>query len=219
MSELPGLVLRHGDLGPPGLLAEWLEARDIPYEVHRMGSGPLPDLRERPWVASLGARPSVTDLEPAWIAEEIEGLRAAVGGDVPVLGLCFGGQALSAATGGGVERLPRTEYGWLELEVVDPSFPRGPWLHWHDDVLLVPPGAELLARSPAGNAAFRLGRHLGVQFHPEATPEIVADWAQIDERLPAAGITPEGLAADSERHEPAAREAAFRLFDEWWAAR
>jgi GMP synthase-like glutamine amidotransferase len=63
--------------------------------------------------------------------------------------------------------------------------------------------------------AFRLGPHLGVQFHPESTVDIVAGWAAKDrERVRALGIddTTALLDAPPEQAE-AARAAAFRLFD------
>jgi GMP synthase-like glutamine amidotransferase len=216
-----GLVLQHGALGPPALLGEWLAARDIPHVVHEAWARPLPDPAGFRFVASLGSEQSVASSEPAWIAAEVEALRAAVASEVPVLGLCFGGQALSAALGGGVDRLPRCEIGWLTIEPAGGAdaagIPAGPWLHWHDDLLRVPPGARLLARSPAGPAAFRLGPHLGVQFHPEATPEVVDSWARADERLADRGVTRDELAEQATRHAARARDAAFTLFEDWWA--
>ena len=67
--------------------------------------------------------------------------------------------------------------------------------------------------------AFRLGPHLGVQFHPESTVEIVADWAGADtENLAKLGIEDgRDLLASSPEREDAARESAFRLFDAFLA--
>lgn len=213
----PGILLQHGELGPPALLGEWLEERGIPFEVHETWRRPLPDLRDFRFVASLGSVHSVLDSEPAWVPAEVAAVREAVGDDVPVLGLCFGGQVLSSALGGGVDRLPRTEIGWIGVEPATDEIPEGPWLQWHDDVLRIPPGAAALARSPAGPAAFRHGRSLGVQFHPEATPEVVASWAANDPALERRGVTPEQLVEQSARHGAYARQAAFALFDDWWA--
>src|SRR5262249_9185542 len=56
--------------------------------------------------------------------------------------------------------------------------PRGPWLAWHEDVIAIPPLASELATSPSGPQAFCMGRHLGVQFHPEVTPSLVARWVE-----------------------------------------
>lgn len=47
-----------------------------------------------------------------------------------------------------------------------------------DAVTTLPPGAIALARSDRyPNQAFRLGSALGVQFHPEASPDLMARWA------------------------------------------
>ena len=74
------------------------------------------------------------------------------------------------------------------------------------------------ARSPRALQAFTHGRHLGVQFHPESTIEIVQEWARLDgERLSTLGIEDgEALVESGRRHAAAARAAAFRLFDAFW---
>lgn len=80
------------------------------------------------------------------------------------------------------------------------------------------PGAQELARSPRAPQAFRHGPHLGVQFHPESTIEIVQGWARLDqERLALHGIDDgEALVESGRSHAEAAREAAFTLFDAFW---
>jgi len=218
--RLRGLILQHGSAGPPGRLGEWLEARGIPYEVHRSDiTAPPEDIARRPWVASLGSESSAATPAPSWQSEEVRTLRRAVDAGVPVLGLCFGGQALTLALGGRIEPSDPVEIGWIGVEPADELVPPGPWLQWHFEQLAVPPGAVELARSPAGPAAFRHGPHLGTQFHPEATPEIVRSWAQLaGHGLP--GITAEELVRQSdERGGEDVRVQAFRLFDAWWAMR
>lgn len=213
------LVLQHGPLGPPGVLEDWLRARDVPYEVHAAWRDPLPpDPARYAAVASLGSEHSAAATDPAWIAQEIALLREAVAADVPVLGLCFGGQALSVALGGEVRPAATPEVGWMPVETEDPDVvPSGPWLQFHWEVFATPPGAEQLARTAAGPAAFRHGRHLGTQFHPEATPEIVDGWARVEPRLPQVGRTPAELLDEGRRHAPRAADQAHRLFDGWWA--
>jgi hypothetical protein len=56
-----------------------------------------------------------------------------------------------------------------------------------------------------------------VQFHPEATPEIVDSWAIADAGLESYGVTREELAEQSRLHGETGRQAAFKLFDDWWA--
>jgi GMP synthase-like glutamine amidotransferase len=166
-------------------------------------------------VASLGSAHSVNDTEPDWIPREIELLRDAVRAEVPVLGLCWGGQALSVAMGGQVGPAAAPETGWLTVPSTDSALPEGPWLHYHYEAFTVPPGATQLARSPAGPLAFRAGRNLGLQFHPEATAAMGEIWAHTDPHQSRADV--QALAAEGARYEGAAREQAFALFDAWYA--
>ena len=218
-STLPVLVLQHGPLGPAGVFEDWLRSRDVRYEVHPVWQDLLPpDPLAYAAVASLGSEHSAAATDPGWVAQEVALLRDAVEAGVPVLGLCFGGQALSVALGGEVRPATTPEVGWLEIETDDPEVvPPGPWLQFHWEVFDTPPGAEEVARTPAGPAAFRHGRHLGTQFHPEATPEIVDGWANAEPRLPQLGLTPEDLRAQGAKHGARAAEQAHRLFDGWWA--
>jgi GMP synthase-like glutamine amidotransferase len=115
-----------------------------------------------------------------------------------------------------VERAPVPELGWREIETDDPVLvPPGPWLEWHYDRFSTPPGATELARTAHASQAFRFGPHLGVQFHPEATVEIVAGWARADaDRLTELGIDDARALLDaSPARRVAAEAAAFRLFD------
>jgi GMP synthase-like glutamine amidotransferase len=204
-------------MGSPGLLGEWLTSAGVGYEIVPVWElAELPDPADRQFVASLGAVESVRDTEPAWVRAELDLLRRAVSAEVPVIGLCFGGQALSAALDGGVDKLPRPRVGWTHHESEVEWLAPGPWLYYHKEALRVPPGAESLAVGDHGPAAFATGPHLGVQFHPEVTGEILDRWARKDPELHVAGVTVEELAAQSRRCAPAAREAAFTLFASWW---
>ncbi len=188
LSSKPALIFQHGRLGPPVRVAEWLESRGLPYVVHHAGADGAVAPEDFSFVVSLGSEESARASDPSWIPAEVEVLREAVGAGVPVLGLCFGGQALSLALGGGVDRLARPEIGWFPIETVDgDAVPAGPWLMWHNEQMRVPPGGVELARSPAGPAAFACGPHLGVQFHPEVDVERVQAWAASDRRASGGG--------------------------------
>jgi GMP synthase-like glutamine amidotransferase len=216
----PALVLQHGEWGPPGLLGRWAAARGVALEVHHAASGaPLPELNGQAFVASLGSPHNPDDADVPQVAAELAFVREAVARDVPVLGLCFGGQVLAKVLGGAIERAPEPELGWHEVHTAAPDrVPGGPWLQWHFDRFTVPDGAETLATSPAGAQAFAHGRHLGVQFHPESTIEIVSAWARADrERLAALGIEDGAALLERGRHHAdAAAAAAFDLFDAFW---
>jgi GMP synthase-like glutamine amidotransferase len=206
----PVLIRQHVDTAPAGLLAEWLEARGLAYEVQQTWVAPsVPDPADYAFIASLGHDRMAGDLHDPGVAAERELLTRAVERDVPVLGLCYGGQVLAAVLGAEVGPAPVPELGWRVVESDDPSLiPAGPWLEWHFERFCTPPGATELARTGDAPQAFRLGPHLGVQFHPEATVEIVAEWGRADG---VAGY--EELIATSPEQRDAARTAAFHLFD------
>ncbi|MFN8150093.1 MAG: type 1 glutamine amidotransferase [Solirubrobacterales bacterium] len=217
-ASLPPLILQHEASTPADLLGEWLRERGIAVEtVPVWERGAPPDPTGRPWICSLGSDQTPGLPGPAWVEGEIAFLRAALAADVPVLGLCFGGQALAVAAGGSVHRADPPAAGWAEVETAAPDLiAPGPWLHFHYSQLEPPPQAIELARSPAGVAAFRLGRNLGLQFHPETGPEVAASWA-VSERddLVALGIEPDSVTSGGDALGPRTRELAFDLFDTW----
>jgi GMP synthase-like glutamine amidotransferase len=203
---------------PAGLLEEWARERGhriITLRAPELGAGPWPDPAEFDAIAPLGAEHSVHASKDEWIAPQIAFLRAAHERDVPVLGLCFGGQALAAALGGDVRPAPEPEIGWLALEALDGgAVAPGPWFAWHYDTFTLPPGARELARSRACPHAFRLGTSVGLQFHPEVTPEIVDGWVHGGrETLAARRIDAEAIQAQTRSAAAAHRKRAFALFD------
>ena len=86
----------------------------------------------------------------------------------------------------------------------------GPWLTWHEDGIELPPLAYELARNRFGVQAYCHCRHLAVQFHPEVTPEIVADWVRGDAP---SELDREALLRETAGNAQAAAAAATRLFD------
>lgn len=211
-----GLILQHSDQGLPGRLGEWLRARGIPFSVHRSWETP-PDLDPRAYgfVASLGSVRSVNDAEPPWIPTEVAFLGRCVEAGTPVLGLCWGAQALARALGATVGPAPVAEKGWVEVRSEDPMIAPGPWLYYHTESFTIPAGADGLGHSPGGPAGFRLGPHLGVQFHPEAGAQDAARWALHDPEQTDASRR--ALAAQAQRWDAGAARAAPALFDAWWA--
>jgi GMP synthase-like glutamine amidotransferase len=213
----PGVVLHNEDVAPAALLEDWLREREIRHVTVRVWEEEVPhDPREYSWVAALGASDSATQTE-GWVPDEIQFLRRAVDADVPVLGVCFGGQALAVALGARILAADPTSIGWFEIETDEPDLvPSGPWAHFNYELFSVPDGATQIARSPSGPSAFRLGPHLGLQFHPEATPEIVGEWADSEAaKLDELGISRADLRAQGDRFAAVAAREAFELFDAW----
>jgi GMP synthase (glutamine-hydrolysing) len=105
---------------------------------------------------------------------------------VPVLGICYGEQAMAAQLGGAVEAGHHREFGRAEVEVKAPSAlfdgvwqpgDRKPvWMSHGDRVTRLPPGFKVIATSqnaPFAAVADEGRRFYGVQFHPEVvhTPD------------------------------------------------
>lgn len=221
--DAPALLLQHDLLAPPGILEDWLRESGMTAMIHHVTEdGELPAPDGFAFVASLGSRRSPGQTEDPCVARELKLLRTCVEREVPVLGLCFGGQALAVVLGGTVEVMGEPELGWCRVETAAPHLiAEGPWLQWHYESFTTPHGAEELASSAMGPQAFRLGPHLGVQFHSESTATSVARWALHDrDRLPGPlEDYLERLKVGERRHGRKAADAARRLFDGFWPGR
>ena len=218
MADRPGLVLQNENEAPAALLEDWLRERELPHTTVRVWEQGVPDNpREYGWMVALGTSDSATQTDPGWIPAEIDYLRRAVDANVPVLGICFGGQALSVALGGQISPADPVSMGWFEVDTEDPRLvPPGPWLHFNYERFSIPAGATQIATSPSGPGAFRLGPHLGIQFHPEVTPAIVEEWAESESsKLADRGLDLDALRAQTRRLAARAAAEAFDLFDAW----
>ncbi len=211
------LVLANSSDADAGFVGEALQARGATLVTHlREATEPPPEPTDFDAIVSLGSEWSVYwEHVGVEVAREAALLRNAVAADVPVLGLCFGGQILSHAMGGSVEPAPEPEIGWYEIESDVPHLiPHGPYVQWHSDRFVVPPGARELARSPVGPQAYTVGSAVGLQFHPEASPEVVRRWVVGGvAELTAAGGTPESFITESDARLAESRERAIRIVD------
>src|SRR5262249_57974374 len=98
---------------------------------------------------------AVFDDAKPFVVREARLMSDAVEADVPVLGLCFGGQMLARVIGGKVYRSTDAEIGWLPVRSKDPALvPEGPWFQWHFDTFDLPAAATVVADSPVGPQAF-----------------------------------------------------------------
>ena len=200
----------------PGYLGEAAQRRGMAVDVCDVwDGGTLPEPGSHDLIVPLGSAEAAYDDGVPWLAAELDLLRRAAAADLPIFGVCFGAQALARALGGTVTRASRPEIGWYEIESERPDvIEPGPWLEWHFDVLLPPPGSQILARSAVGVQAWRRDRLLGVQFHPEVTPAILDAWiASSGDELVDHGVDVERLRGQTARLAPHARAAANLLFD------
>ena len=218
---MTALHVHHDANSRPGLIGESLAARGVEAVVHQVcevpgspvGSPDFPDPHGHDLIVLYGSRWSVYEEAVAhWVEPELEFLRRADSLGIPVLGLCFGGQLLSAAHGGKVSASDTPEVGWRKVTPTANRIEPGPWLQWHFDSFSLPDGADELARSEAGCQAFRLRRNLGLQFHPEADREVLEGWLADDvDQLFGLEVRAGELLEEADRQLTAARARADRL--------
>jgi GMP synthase (glutamine-hydrolysing) len=209
------LFVQHQQDCPPGWVGERLADLGADVEVLPARSSRYPDPAGFQLVVPLGSDDSAADDSVSYLRREWELLERAVQRRVPVFGICFGAQLLCRVLGGAVRPLPEPEIGWLPVRTDEPGLVEpGPWLVWHLDRLDPAPGSVPVARTGVATQAFTHGPHLGVQFHPEATPASIGVWAQrYRGSLARIGIEPDGLVAESHDRSARARELADRLVD------
>jgi GMP synthase (glutamine-hydrolysing) len=120
---------------------------------------------------------------------------------VPVLGICYGFQAMAAALGGTVAQTGQREYGGTAVEITSAGTvlsgspdQQTVWMSHGDAVHAAPDGFEVLATS-AGSpvAAFedRARRLFGVQWHPEVKHSPLGQKALENFLYEGAGLAPD----------------------------
>jgi GMP synthase (glutamine-hydrolysing) len=101
---------------------------------------------------------------------------------VPVLGICYGMQALAAQFGGEVKAAEHREFGFAEVDLLEDDAllgglapagqPLKVWMSHGDRVERLPPGFRAIAatgNAPLAGMADSERNFYGVQFHPEVT--------------------------------------------------
>ena len=215
---LRALVIQHEAPTPPGLILEWLDGLGADVDIYRIDvEDRTVDPADYDVIVSLGSEFAAFDDSIPWLEAEMNLFRTAAEDDVPILGICFGGQLLARVHGGDSFRGELSEVGWLPVRSTDESLLReGPWFQWHFDAFTLPPGAELLGESDAGPQAFVMGRSLAVQFHPEVTSEIMDEWVRVyRHELDDEGVDPDALLEETRERIESSRAAALHLLDRY----
>ena len=106
---------------------------------------------------------------------------------IPVLGICYGMQAMAAQLGGTVENAAKREFGYAEIRAQGHSSLLRDiedrlnaenhglldvWMSHGDKITELPPGFKIIASNaatPVAGMADEARKFYGVQFHPEVT--------------------------------------------------
>jgi GMP synthase-like glutamine amidotransferase len=174
---------------------------------------PAPDAFDA-WLV-MGGPMNVDEVDRyAYLAPERELLTELINASRPIVGICLGAQLIARASGSAVYARRPKEIGLFPVELTaaakdDSLFASldSPCevFQWHGDTFDLPAGAVHLARSERyEHQGFRIGRRIyGLQFHLEATRQIVHDLAEVCARE-LAGLPPEDdFGQFTDRLEPA----------------
>lgn len=201
-------IVHERDAGP-GVFADAVEARGGRLEQWFIPDEPEPPAPLESYGAVLafgGAMNTDQESDHPWLEREKAFLRDIIEAEIPVLGVCLGGQLVAEAAGAVPQRAPKPEIGWFGIEltaagkndeVLGAIDVQTIGFQWHSYEFPLPPGAVALARSPVCLQAFRSGdRVWGIQFHAEVTSEDALSWIRNygkDEDAVIAGVDPEKL--------------------------
>jgi GMP synthase (glutamine-hydrolysing) len=209
----PVLFVQHVAWEAPHRLAEPI-ARALPtLTVNVLAGDELPSPRSLAGAVFMGGPMGVGDTRPfPGLLAELRWIEAALGVELPLLGVCLGAQLIAHALGSPITRAAGAELGWQPVEVCAPAdpllgalAPMTTVLHWHAEEFATPPGASLLATSErTACQAFRFADAWGVLFHAEADAALLRMWLG-EPTMAADAIAALGEDAIGILHEAAAR--------------
>ena len=142
------------------------------YRIYMTIGGEIPaSVKEQDAFLITGSPLSVLD-DLHWKQNLFAFIRACDAAKKPLIGCCFGHQAIALALDGEIEKVAwnvgveTTHFKWADLPL---------YVFHHDQVKKLPPGVERIAKSSTcPNAGFSKGQHiLTTQAHPEFTPRFM----------------------------------------------
>lgn len=182
------LAILHRACGDTGKIGQMLINQGYHLDIRCILEGDtLPDPKDYAAVIIFGGLMSANDCQKLpGIRAEIDWIPSVIAANIPYLGICLGAQLLARALGAGVARKAdkSVEIGFHSIRPVKqfcPYFPRAlRFYQWHLEGFSIPDNCKRLAESDAfPNQAFKLNaKTIGLQFHPEATREMIDCWVQ-----------------------------------------
>ena len=225
MKSPRAIAIVHADTDVPGSLPELFGEQGIDLDIVSISQA-LPAPEALDIVVVMGSPESAYDHRLSWLDAELSWLKAVQARGVPTLGICFSSQLLARALVGQVYRNSTAEIGWTEVQTLQDEWAhKGPWLNFHFDAFTPPPGSTLLAKTDLAPQAYRKGKSMGVQFHPEIDAQMFDTWTDYwrhneegQRFLASAGDLPERMRAEIQAKEAGNRANCRLLLEDFLGA-
>lgn len=184
----PIAVIQNWEIETPGLLAELFDQQQVDYRLyHNYANDTLPEPSELEAAILLGCPISVNSYrEHQFLTDLYSFTASAIRKELPLLGICYGGQLIADVLGAKVEPNRVKEIGLYTVSLTESGQQDSLFdgfeqtfevFHWHGDTFKIPRGSELLVEGvDCKNQSFRKGNAVAVQFHLEVTEHDLAKW-------------------------------------------
>ncbi len=179
-------IIQNSKDTPAGTTVEWCEKHKVKYQILLLPQ----DLNLLPnklnpntdGVVFCGGGMNVDEVNAhPWLIDEKKLIAECIKNEVPILGLCLGGQLIAESLGARVSKHSQWEVGWhkIKLDFKNSTTKEITVFQWHGYSFDTPIGAQLFATNECcTHQGFTFKDHvIGMQFHPEATIEWVTDCA------------------------------------------
>lgn len=231
------IVFQHWNTGTAGRLGLTLRDHGFSLDIRRvdlpanhaeqrgLNVGVPTDFDNVHGVIVLGGPQNVTDADKhAWMAAELEFIKAAHLRELPVIGVCLGHQMISHALGGSVGPMDKPEIGFTRVKLAPPGQTETimggigwdvPQYQSHgQEVKTLPPGAMSLASSAACKIqAFKAGiRTYGFQYHFELDRAAIDQYIAADAQdMAKVGLSAAEITTQAQQHYEMFARSADRL--------
>lgn len=173
------LIIQHEKDSPPGTTLDWAKLRDyhVDFWYPTEGDHPPADNDFELVVICGGSMDTFEEEKYPWLITEKSFVSKLIQSNMKIFGLCLGSQLLAEALGSSVYKHHGWEIGFVPVKNADGSELNV--FHYHQYTFELPVGAELIVQGDyCRNQAFKFKDNIiATQFHPESTPEWIAECA------------------------------------------
>jgi len=185
-SKAPYLFVKHSENWNIDRCTCWMSSSGLGVDwCYPVSGDAFPDPSQYKGIVVFGGANSANDCsEHDWVKRELTFIEQCLAQDVPFFGICLGAQMLARVLGATVRPHGSAcrEVGFHEVLPTEEGqdFLKKPLtvMQWHSEGFDLPSGSRRIATgNDFPNQGFALSdTTLGVQFHPEVNPEVLAIW-------------------------------------------